>query len=200
MALAESSAVTSHRGLLAFAERDAHRTVVWLQGEHDVSTVAALSETMARAIALDDADLVIDLSGVEFMDAATIGVIVRARDFLRQRSRSMSLRSPSTCARRILDVCDLSDLLDPHPSPGANTREATRALGRLTPVPTPDRADVLPAANGDLQQLARRGDAALLSLLRLGERKRAHRLPLARRAAARLISRPSRSTRFSRPS
>ena len=36
-----------------------------------------LSQTVARAIALDDDDLVIDLSGVEFMGAATIGVLVR---------------------------------------------------------------------------------------------------------------------------
>jgi anti-anti-sigma factor len=204
MALAESSAVTAHRGLVAFAERDAHRTVVWLQGEHDVTTVAALSEAMARAIALDDSDLVIDLSGVEFMDAATIGVIVRARDFLAQRSRSMSLRSPSTCARRIIDVCDLADLLDADlldlsPLAGARTTAATAALGRLAPVPTTDRTDTRQVAEGDLQQRARRGDAALLSLLRLDERKRAPRVPLAKNSAARLLSRASRSTRFARP-
>ena len=51
MALAESSSVSSHGGLVAFGGRDADR-VVWLQGEHDISTVAALSETLARAIAL----------------------------------------------------------------------------------------------------------------------------------------------------
>ena len=72
----------SRRRLLAFARRDAARTVVWLRGEHDVSTVAALSETLARAIALDDADLVVDLSDVQFMGAATVGVIVRARELL----------------------------------------------------------------------------------------------------------------------
>jgi anti-anti-sigma factor len=204
MALAESSAVTSHRGLVAFAERDAHRTVVWLQGEHDVTTVAALSQTMARAIALDDSDLVIDLSGVEFMDAATIGVIVRARDFLAQRSRSMTLRSPSTCARRIVDVCDLADLLDadvldPSPLADARTTAATALFGRLVPVPTTDRTDAPQVAEGDLQQRARRGDASLLSLLRLDERKRAPRVPLATKTAARLMSRASRSTRFSRP-
>jgi anti-sigma B factor antagonist len=204
MALAESSAVTSHRGLVAFAERDAHRTVVWLQGEHDVTTVAALSETMARAIALDDSDLVIDLSGVDFMDAATIGVIVRARDFLAQRSRSMSLRSPSTCARRIIDVCDLADLLDadlldPSPLAGARMTVATAALCRLAPAPTTDRTDAPHVAEGDLQQRARRGDAALLSLLRLDERKRAPRVPPAKNSAARLLSRASRSTRFARP-
>ena len=45
MELAESSSVTSHRGPVAFPARDADRTVVWLRGEHDVSTVAALSQT-----------------------------------------------------------------------------------------------------------------------------------------------------------
>jgi anti-anti-sigma regulatory factor len=44
--------------------------------------VDELSEAIARAIALDDDDLVIDLSGVEFMGAATIGVLVRASEVL----------------------------------------------------------------------------------------------------------------------
>jgi hypothetical protein len=47
MALAESSSVTSSRGPVVFPVSDADRTVVWLRGEHDVSTVTALSETMA---------------------------------------------------------------------------------------------------------------------------------------------------------
>src|SRR5687768_658417 len=113
MAPTEPSSLTvSRRGLLAFARRDAARTVVWLRGEHDVSTVAALSETMARAIARDDADLVVDLSEVQFMGAATVGVIVRAQELLGLRSRSLALRSPSRCARRILDLCGHADLLD----------------------------------------------------------------------------------------
>jgi anti-anti-sigma regulatory factor len=55
------------------------------------------------------------------MDAATNGVIVRARSGLRLRSRSLTLRSPSPSARRILDICGLTYLLDPgvdrEPSP-----------------------------------------------------------------------------------
>jgi anti-anti-sigma factor len=201
MALAESSSVTSRRGLVAFAERDADRTVVWLQGEHDVSTVAALSEIMARAIALDDADLVVDLSGVQFMGAATVGVIIRARDFLGLRSRSLTLRSPSTCAGRILDVCGVADLLEDRPVAATRGTGTKGALGRLVPVPAADQVDGLPFAEGDLQQLARRGDASLLSLLHLDDRNHARRLPLARKTTARLrMSRTSRSTRFSRPS
>jgi anti-sigma B factor antagonist len=96
---------------LAFAESGADRTVVWMRGEHDASTVATLWETIGQAIALDDADLVIDLSGIEFMGSATVGVIIRARESL--RPRSLTLRCPSRCAQRVLDLYGLADLLDP---------------------------------------------------------------------------------------
>ena len=109
-----SSAVVTRRDVPAYAEREADRMVVWLKGEHDASTVDALWETLDRAIAFDDADLVIDLSEVEFMGSATVGVIVRARESLRPRSRSLTLRSPSRCARRLLDLYGLADRLDPY--------------------------------------------------------------------------------------
>ena len=201
MELAESSSsVTSHHGPVAFPARDADRTVVWLRGEHDICTVASLSQILARAIALDDGDLVVDLSGVQFMDAATVGVILRARDFLRLQSRSVALRSPSPCAARVLDLCELGELLEQgselrprHPGGGA--------LGVLVAVPTPDHVDADAVADGsdDLQERARRGDVALLGLLRLDTRTNAHRQSLAKKAVARLrIGRTSRSTRFSR--
>jgi anti-anti-sigma factor len=138
----EISSVTVSRPLVtAFAGRNPDRTVVWLRGEHDVSTVAALSETMARAIALDDADVVVDLSDVQFMGAATVGVIIRAREFLRLRSRSLVLRSPSERARRILDVCGHSDLLDPRPIDAMPLTGPASALGTWVAVPATDRID-----------------------------------------------------------
>jgi anti-anti-sigma factor len=116
VALTEYSSVNvSCRGPATLAERDLSRTVVLLRGEHDASTVTALSEVMARAIALNDADLVVDLSEVEFMGAATVRLIIRAREFLRLRTRSLTLRSPSTHAKRVLDLCGLDDHLDRHP-------------------------------------------------------------------------------------
>jgi anti-anti-sigma factor len=135
------SVTVSRRGLLAFARRDAARTVVWLRGEHDVSTVAALSETMARAIARDDADVVVDLSDVQFMGAATVGVIARARELLALRSRSLTLRSPPRCARRILDLCGHTDLLDPCRVDAAPAAGTASALGTWVAVPATDRVD-----------------------------------------------------------
>jgi anti-anti-sigma factor len=136
-----SSVTVSRLHVPAFAGRNSDRTVVWLRGEHDVSTVAALSETMARAIALDDGDVVVDLSDVQFMGAATVRVIIRAREFLRLRSRFLVLRSPSECARRTLDVCGHSDLLDPRPADATPLTGPAGALGTWVVVPATERID-----------------------------------------------------------
>jgi anti-anti-sigma factor len=85
--------------------------VVWLRGEHDLSTVREVSDVLSRAISDEDRDVVVDLSGVEFMGAATIGVLVRARQDLRSRARSLTLRAPSTSADRVLRACRI-DLVE----------------------------------------------------------------------------------------
>src|ERR1017187_5223164 len=109
MVLVGSSFMTVSRPLReSRAGSEADLAVVWLRGEHDISTEAALSDTIARAIALDG-EVVIDLSEANFISAATIGAIVRARECLRSRSRSLVVRSPSAWARRIFDLCGLSD-------------------------------------------------------------------------------------------
>ena len=113
MAPSESSSEAGvRRRCTPFVRRTESRTVVWLSGEHDLSTVDALSQSLARAFALDDADVVLDLSGVQFMGAATIEVIVRAKDALDLRSRDLTLRSPSESAQRVVDLCGLADLVE----------------------------------------------------------------------------------------
>jgi len=134
------SLTVSPRGPMVFARRGPPDVVVCLRGEHDLSTVAELSATMARAMRLSDADLVVDLSRVEFMGASTIGVIVWARDLLGARDRSLAVRTPSSCARRVLELCDLSDLVDPR-SGGGSMTGAAAALGTWVPVPAIDGVD-----------------------------------------------------------
>ena len=119
-------------GDVAFAEHDGGRSVVWLRGEHDLATVGALFEIVARAIAFGDADVVLDLSAVEFMDASTVGVIIAASELLGRGSRSLVLRSPSRCARRLIELCGLSDLLE---TVDAGPDGAASALGTWVAVP-----------------------------------------------------------------
>jgi anti-anti-sigma factor len=147
MAPIESPPMTvCDRCLSELPRRDA-ACVVWLQGEHDLSTVPALSEAMAWVIAVDDTDVVVDLSEVEFMSAATVGVLIRARELLRVRSRSLVVRSPSRCAQRVLELCGDTDL--PDSAEAAALTGTAGALATWVPVPATDpvgrHADTSPA-------------------------------------------------------
>ena len=87
---------------------DGH-TLVVLEGDHDTSSLLALAESLAIAIALDDQDLVVDLSKVGFMGAETVGILIRARNLLQGQSRSLTLQAPAPCAQRVLDLCELGE-------------------------------------------------------------------------------------------
>jgi anti-anti-sigma factor len=91
----------------------APNTLLCLRGDHDRTTVEPLWATISGAIDLADADLVLDLSDVAFMDASTLSVIIRAQQLLALRSRALAVRAPSPCALRLLDICGLTALLTP---------------------------------------------------------------------------------------
>ena len=93
--------------------RDGERAVVWLDGEQDIATAAVLADTLANLTSADDANLIVDLSGVTFMSTATIDELIRARNLLLGLSRNLTLRSPSKCARRLLDLGGLALLVEP---------------------------------------------------------------------------------------
>ncbi|MFP3901608.1 MAG: STAS domain-containing protein [Acidimicrobiia bacterium] len=126
-----SSSITRPRRRAAVsANGDADRTVVRLRGEYDLATRAALQDTLDRAIAHGDGDLVVDLSKVRFMDAGSVGIILQARDALRARSCSLTVRSPRGITRRIFELCDLTHLIDTGPSHAVST---SRTNGRRGP-------------------------------------------------------------------
>lgn len=101
--------------------RHGDRTVVWLDGEQDIVTVSVLTDTLERVTAADESDVTVDLSGVTFLSAATIGRLVRGRNLLRSRSRILTLRSPSMFARRLFDVLGLAGLVELGDQPGPVT-------------------------------------------------------------------------------
>jgi len=113
-----------------------------LRGEYDLSTVAALTETLARATALNEPEIVVDLSRARFLDATTIGIIVGTRNDLQRASRSLRLRSPSPTARRLLELCGLADLIDPAPVDALPLRGAGEP-DRWAPVPAGDPIEQL---------------------------------------------------------
>ena len=105
-----------------FVSRDGERAVIWLAGEQDIATAGVLADTLANVSSADGADLIVDLSGVTFMSTATIDALLRARNLMLGLSRNLTLRSPSKCARRLLDLCGLAAFVEPRPDRGVPRR------------------------------------------------------------------------------
>ena len=134
MTRSESASITvSRRGSTPDGGDPAY-TVVWVRGEHDIATRMALVVAIARAAQRGDANVIVDLSEVTFMDASTIGALVGSRNRLRPRSRSLHVRAPSLPALRVLELCDLADLLHPATVTVHRTGVAS-ALGTWVDVP-----------------------------------------------------------------
>ena len=130
----EVSSVTVSPGRSAKPNQAGEVTIVWLRGEHDAATAAAMSAALREAVSVDYGDVVIDLSDVQFMGAAIIGEIVHAEGVLRAQSRVLRLRRPTRCALRIVELCALEQLLEDPTEIGRATGPAG-ALGTWVPVP-----------------------------------------------------------------
>ena len=89
----------------AVAGHDGHRTLIYLFGEHDLTNRDAVAALIDQALAVDDTDVEIDLSRLQFMSSSTVHLIVDTREQLRLQSRSLTLVSPTPFARRLLDLC-----------------------------------------------------------------------------------------------
>lgn len=136
MAPVEAPSVSLSPPVRAARGKVRERTVVWVRGEQDIATRPELSDAIARATARDGADIFVGLSAVTFMDASTIGAIVGGQNLLQSRSRALNVRAPSACARRLLDLCDLSSLCEPVES--RRPVGATAALAACVNVPPSD--------------------------------------------------------------
>ena len=85
-------------------------TVV-LDGEIDIATAPAIRRFLMAAISGGNVQLAVDMSGVTFIDAAGIGVLVAAANQAREAGGGLSLLAPSRQVRRLLDIFHLDAIL-----------------------------------------------------------------------------------------
>lgn len=90
-----------HRVLFRVVERGPSRLA--LLGELDVAGVPDLEEQLASC----DGDVVLDCSGLTFVDASGVGSFVRARNACLKRGVTFALVEPSACVVRVLAVTGL---------------------------------------------------------------------------------------------
>ena len=108
----------------ADAQRDGsaelvERTVVAISGELDVATSPELEREVLALLQEGVSEVVVDASGVDFIDASGIGVLVGGVNLARETGGQLVLRGTSEATRRLLDLLDLNGALPiENPPPG----------------------------------------------------------------------------------
>lgn len=102
----------SHPGFSATLVHLDGSAIVVLLGELDMSTVSYLEGVVHPLITNGPDDLVLDPSGLSFIDSTGITVLVRAHKQLHDLGRRLVLRSPRTIVSKALEVTSLTDYLN----------------------------------------------------------------------------------------
>jgi anti-anti-sigma factor len=86
--------------------------VVAFRGEADLFTLPVVVGVLARVVADHDGPVIVDLVHTVFIDTGTVRAIARAWKFLDDRSRRLTVRSPSRMAIRMFALFGLTHLIE----------------------------------------------------------------------------------------
>ncbi|MEU1723004.1 STAS domain-containing protein [Actinomadura sp. ATCC 39365] len=93
--------------------RTGRRAVLKVSGDLDLATQAGFRARIAAALAGQGTRLVLDLSGVTFMDARGLAALVAARDMATARHGSLRLTGVTPAVLRLLEVTRLDRTFSP---------------------------------------------------------------------------------------
>ena len=95
--------------LILTTERDGSRAVLTVRGELDAYSAPGLEEQIARLLAEQVNEVVLDLSHTGFLDSSGLRAILTAQRRLSESGGGMRLRAPSEPVTRLLEIMGLSD-------------------------------------------------------------------------------------------
>jgi anti-sigma B factor antagonist len=81
-----------------------------IRGEVDIASAPELEEALEDAIRQSEGALLVDLSGVEFLDSSGLQVLLRVRARLGTEDRALALVCPFGRVRRVFELAGLSDV------------------------------------------------------------------------------------------
>jgi anti-anti-sigma factor len=85
-------------------------TIVRVGGDVDVSVAGPLQDLLLRAMRTHSPSLLLDLSGVSFMDCAGVRALLLIRRRAELRSGSVRLIAASPAVRRIIELVGMRDI------------------------------------------------------------------------------------------
>jgi anti-anti-sigma regulatory factor len=86
--------------------------VIVPRDQPDLFARSHLSDLLARLIAGDTGNVVVDLSEADFIDTASYFTLAAAARLLDRKDRQLTFRSPSNLATRVLNLFGLGDRIE----------------------------------------------------------------------------------------
>ena len=96
-------------------ERADAYSVVAVRGEVDLHTAPKVQYAIERG-SEGVAAVVVDMSGIAFMDSTALSTLMRARESLEKKGISFRLTTPSKAVERIFAVTGFGDYFEIYPS------------------------------------------------------------------------------------
>ena len=91
-------------------------TLVELTGEADVTNSDALREVLDAEVAKQPRTMIVDLSGLRFMDSSALHVILRANRVMDRQGGVLALASPREPVAKMLRLTAADQLIPVYPS------------------------------------------------------------------------------------
>ncbi len=107
----ERSALERHRLRVEVRRAEGDFAIVALQGEADLHTAPILRDGLEEAIESDDKVVVVDLSGVSFVDSMMLSVLLGASRRAHQRGTEVRIVVDDPHVRRIFELTLLDRIL-----------------------------------------------------------------------------------------
>jgi anti-sigma B factor antagonist len=98
---------------LTFAAREVDGyTVLAVAGEIDHYTAAALRDQIGQLLARDRVGIVLDMSGVSFLDSSGLGALLGAKKQIEGRHGSLALAAVVPHVAKIFEITRMDDVFD----------------------------------------------------------------------------------------
>ena len=102
---------------LTLSTRDVgDRTVIEVGGEVDVYTAPKLDAELTSIVGSGKAAIVVDLSGVEFLDSTGLGVLVKALKHAKEAGGSLAVVATSDRITKVFRITGLDSAIPLHDS------------------------------------------------------------------------------------
>jgi len=97
---------------LATRSVDAKASIIDLQGEIDVYTAPQLKQQILEMLDQGVTHMIVNLTGVEYLDSTALGVLIGGLKRLRERDGKLDIICPNSRIRRIFEITGLDKIFD----------------------------------------------------------------------------------------